>query len=195
MTLCQICGIALQLSPCCQKRGEGVEIAPVAVACSMAQQSRRKSPLDCRIAPCILKKSRECCELLQTQVAGSQLELASQAPGFHSACLGVYGTRAANAQEAVANTYSTRWHTDRSSLVFEPDKPVVECDDVEIRVSGAPADRGISELGHERTCANIKADFRDSIRETPYPDYLESTNSRLREFAPCVVVEAHPRPR
>jgi len=78
-------GIALQLESVLQKPwAKEVEIAPVAVACHMAQQSRREAHRS--IAALRTLHTEEVLEdmlrkLLQTQVAGSQVDLAVSASG------------------------------------------------------------------------------------------------------------------
>jgi signal transduction histidine kinase len=162
-------GIALQLESVLQKPwAEGLEIGPVAVACSMAQQSRREAHRS--IAALRTMHTEEALEdmlrkLLQTQVAGSQLKLAVTATGIpqplSAECTG-HVLRIS--QEAVANTLQHALATRiEVRLVFEPDNLVVEIvdDGRGFDVSGAP----VAEQGHfgitgmKERAASIKADF------------------------------------
>jgi signal transduction histidine kinase len=162
-------GIALQLESVLQKPwARGVEIGPVAVACSMAQQSRREAHRS--IAALRTLHTEEALEdmlrkLLQTQVAGSQLELAVRTTGIPQRLSGeCTGHVLRIAQEAVANTLQHALATRiEVRLVFEADNLVVEIadDGRGFDVSGAP----VAELGHfgitgmKERAANIKADF------------------------------------
>jgi signal transduction histidine kinase len=162
-------GIALQLESVLQKPGpKGLEIGPVAVACNMAQQSRREAHRS--IAALRTLHTEEALEdmlrkLLQTQVAGSQLELAVTTTGTPQRLSGECAGQVLRiAQEAVANTLQHALATRiEVRLVFEPDNLVVEIadDGRGFDVSGAPvAERehfGIT--GMKERAANIKADF------------------------------------
>jgi len=162
-------GIALQLESVLQKPwAQGVEIAPVAVACQMAQQSRREAHRS--IAALRTLHTEEALEdmlrkLLQTQVAGSRVELAVTATGTPQRLSGeLAGQVLRIAQEAVANALQHALATRiEVRLVFEPDNVLVEIadDGRGFDVSGAP----LAEEGHfgitgmAERATNIKADL------------------------------------
>ena len=162
-------GIALQLESVLQKpRAKEVEIAPVVIACQMAQQSRREAHRS--IAALRTLHSDEALEdmlrnLLQMQVVGSQIELAVSATGTPQRLSAEHAGQVLRiAQEAVANTLQ---HTPATRievrLVFEPGKVLMEIadDGRGFDVSGAP----VAEQGHfgitgmKERAANLKADF------------------------------------
>jgi signal transduction histidine kinase len=162
-------GIALQLESVLQKPwAKGLEIGPVAVACNMAQQSRREAHRS--IAALRTLHTEEALEdmlrkLLRTQVAGSHVKLAVTVCGtpqrLSAECTG-HVLRIA--QEAVANTLQHALATRiEVRLRFEPDNLVVEIadDGRGFDISGAP----VAEQGHfgitgmKERAANIKADF------------------------------------
>jgi signal transduction histidine kinase len=162
-------GIALQLESVLQKPwAKGVEIAPVAVACNMAKQSRREAHRS--IAALRTLHTEEALEdmlrkLLQAQVAGSQVELAVTGSGTPQRLSGqCTGHVLRIAQEAVANTLQHALATQiEVRLVFEPDNLVVEIadDGRGFDISSAP----VAEQGHfgitgmKERAANIKSDF------------------------------------
>jgi signal transduction histidine kinase len=162
-------GIALQLESVLQKPwAKGAEIAPVVMACHMAQQSRREAHRS--IAALRTLHSNEALEdmlrkLLQIQVAGSQVELAVTATGTPQRLAGeLAGQVLRIAQEAVANALQHALALRiEVRLVFEPCNLMVEIadDGRGFDVSGAP----LAEQGHfgitgmKERAANIKADF------------------------------------
>jgi signal transduction histidine kinase len=162
-------GIALQLESVLQKPwAEGIEIAPVAVACHMAQQSRREAHRS--IAALRTLHTEEALEdmlrkLLQTQVAGSQVELAVAATGTPQRLSAEHAGQVLRiAQEAVANALQHAQATRiEVRLIFEPDTLLVEIadDGRGFDVSGAP----LAEEGHfgitgmKERATNIRAEF------------------------------------
>jgi signal transduction histidine kinase len=162
-------GIALQLESVLQKPwAKGVEIEPVAVACNMAQQSRREAHRS--IAALRTLHTDEALEdmlrkLLQAQVAGSRLELAVTGSGTAQRLSGEWtGHVLRIAQEAVANALQHALATRiEVRLVFDPDNLLVEIadDGRGFDVSGVP----VAEQGHfgitgmKERAANIKSDF------------------------------------
>jgi signal transduction histidine kinase len=162
-------GIALQLESVLQKPwAKGVEIAPVVVACHMAQQSRREAHRS--IAALRTLHTEEPLEdmlkkLLQTQVAGSEAELAVTAAGTPQRLSAEHASQVLRiAQEAVANALQhARATRIEVRLAFEPDNLLVEIadDGRGFDVSGAPLaeDGHFGITGMKERATHIKAEF------------------------------------
>jgi len=162
-------GIALQLESVLQKPwAKGVEIAPIAVACQMARQSRREAHRS--IAALRTLHTDEPLEdmlrkLLQPQVAGSHIELAVTATGSPQPLSAEHAGHVLRiAQEAVANVWQHAQATRiEVRLIFEPENLVLEIadDGRGFDVSAAP----LAEEGHfgitgmKERAATMRADL------------------------------------
>jgi signal transduction histidine kinase len=162
-------GIALQLESVLQKPwAKGVELAPVAMACHMARQSRREAHRS--IAALRTLHTEEALDhmlrnLLQMQVAGSQVELAVMVTGTPQRLTGECAGHVLRiAQEAVANALQHALAMRiEVRLEFEPEDLLVQITDDGrgFDVLGAPVpDQGhFGITGMKERAANIKADF------------------------------------
>jgi anti-sigma regulatory factor (Ser/Thr protein kinase) len=162
-------GIALQLESVLQKPwAKEVEIEPVAVACNMAQQSRREAHRS--IAALRTLHTEAGLEdmlrkLLLTQVAGSQVALRVTATGTPQRLSGDRTSQVLRiAQEAVANALQHSLATKIAvRLEFEPDKVSVQIADdgrgFDVRRAPVAEEGHFGITGMKERAANMKADF------------------------------------